>query len=504
MARFIISHRLQGQENSASPVAAMEEILPSLHAFDIRLDNQVRSQGVRRRIHVDGDALELERLREKWPQDLLVEPELERRPVRSLPGPIERLFEAQGDNPLAAGLGQSLTVVLRGAGKPVIGATATLLVADVTGRGPGSRLTAISDDDGKAAFALNPSLWLPILLLIEPLHTFWDGWQPFPRDGMVVDLPPLPKDGPLGWWHQAVGIAQASRTRGEGIRIGVVDTGVGPHPYLKHVRSLGAVVEGQYDAAPGAGHDVEEHGTHVSGILAARPTQGSGDYGGIAAGAEVLVVRVFPPGGGGANQGDIAEAIDLLSGEHQVDLINLSLGGPQPSQIEQDAIQAAIEAGTLCVAAGGNDGGPLMYPAAYPQAVSVSAVGLLGADPPDSMAAHCAPTQAELFAAGGLYVANFSAFGALTCTAPGVGIISTVPANSAVAAPYAVLSGTSMATPAACAALASLLSEDRVYRGLPRGIGRVQRASAVLASTLTPLGISPIFVGGGVSRAWPV
>jgi len=303
-----------------------------------------------------------------------------------------------------------------------------------------------------------------------------------------------------------VGMGRYARNRsGDGIKIGVVDTGVGPHPYLSHVRSLGSTAGAAYDPSPEAGVDVQQHGTHVCGIIAARPVDGSGDYAGIADGADVMAIRVFPPDGA-ADQGDIAEAIDLLAAEHDADLINLSLGSPQPSAIERDAIIAAAERGTLCCAAAGNSfGGPTMYPAAYPETAAVSALGLTGTSPPGTMAAHATPLQADKFAPGGLFLADFSNLGPeIICAAPGVGIISTVPARAEVVAPYASKSGTSMASPIVCAAVATLLSHDRAYLGLPRGVRRAQRAAATLAASLQPVELSPLYVGGGLSRAWPI
>src|SRR5207244_1868554 len=100
--------------------------------------------------------------------------------------------------------------------------------------------------------------------------------------------------------------------------------------------------------------DVADHGTHIAGIIAAKPTSGSNDFGGICAGAEVFVARVYPGGGpagqeGTASNGDIASAIDALASTQHVDVMNLSLGGPAPSEIEADAIMSAIEAGVLVI-----------------------------------------------------------------------------------------------------------------------------------------------------------
>ena len=121
------------------------------------------------------------------------------------------------------------------------------------------------------------------------------------------------------------------------------------------------------------------------------------------------------------------------------------------------------------------------------------------------MAAHCLPLQADKFARVDCFLADFSDFGPeIFCAAPGVGVISTVPARAEAVAPYAGMSGTSMASPIVCGALATLLSHDRAYMGLPRVVRRAQWAAAKLAASLQPVGLSPLYVGGGVSRAWPI
>jgi subtilisin family serine protease len=173
----------------------------------------------------------------------------------------------------------------------------------------------------------------------------------------------LPQDGPLAWWHRALGVSDPDPTRGSGIKVGVIDTGVGPHGCLSHVTSVGSFIDLVFNG--GGGADVESHGSHVCGTIGARP-ENDLDFMGIAPGVDLFSARVFPPGRG-ANQADIADALDSLSKDHQVDLINLSLGAPSPSNIERDAIRDALERGTLCVCAAANSAGPVEFPAAFPE-----------------------------------------------------------------------------------------------------------------------------------------
>ena len=189
----------------------------------------------------------------------------------------------------------------------------------------------------------------------------------------------------------------------------------------------------------------------------------------------LFCARVFPPNEG-ANQGDIANAIDELSRERHVDLINMSLGAASPSLIELDAIQDAAQRGTLCICAAGNDSGAVGFPAAFPEVVAVSAIGLKNTAPSGSLSATRLPTDPAKHGSRNLFLAEFSNFGSqVDCAAPGVGIISTVPERFDLVQPYAVMDGTSMASPAACGALAALLADSPAYPGVDRiGAGGIR------------------------------
>jgi hypothetical protein len=65
------------------------------------------------------------------------------------------------------------------------------------------------------------------------------------------------------------------------------------------------------------------------------------------------------------------------------------------------------------------------------------------------------------------------------------------------------MSGTSMACPVACAALASWLSKDQAYLSSARDLARAQRAGLVFAMSLQRLPLNPIYVGGGIPTALP-
>src|SRR5260370_28720271 len=81
----------------------------------------------------------------------------------------------------------------------------------------------------------------------------------------------------------------------------------------------------------------------------------------MAPGCDLFHARVFKGEGpqDGPTQADIINAIDSLSRDHQCDLINMSLGGGPRAAVEEDAVHAGAERGTLCICASGNYDAPL-------------------------------------------------------------------------------------------------------------------------------------------------
>lgn len=472
--------------------------------FDVVSDTGTSANTMRRMVTVEGEAEMMLKKQQEWGPDVIAEAEMPRFTAVAF-----QAASVAAASPSQVGSGSTFWTVLRCQRTPVVGAKISVLFVSRTGTGATATAPGTTDAGGTAGVTYDPGLWWPVELTVTPHDRCWSYVGAAPVSGQVVHLPPLPVEGALGWWHRVMGISEYRPGRGEGIRIGVADTGMGPHPFLSHVTNAGACIGGSI--LPDGGQDVESHGTHVCGILGARPAEGSFDYAGIAPGAEIVSVRIFEKAGAAApahpvstTNGDLANAVDELAHTHQVDIINLSLGGESPSLIEQDAIQAALEAGTLVIAAAGNSGGPVIYPGAYPQAVAISAVGIPNSAPPFSADGLSMPNPqlAPDRFSGPVFLASFSNFGpAVRAAGPGVGIISTVPALRG-GAPYVAMSGTSMAAPMVCAALAALLSEDAEYRQMPRGLPRALRAWQVLTQNLQALpGLAPVYVGGGLASA---
>ena len=159
------------------------------------------------------------------------------------------------------------------------------------------------------------------------------------------------------------------------------------------------------------------HGTHVAGIAAAVTNNGVG-IAGIAPGARVMPVKVLDQYGNGWYS-DIALGI-AYAADNGARVINLSLGGAEDSQTLRSAVDYARSRGALVVAATGNTGGAVLYPAAY--------------DPVLAVAATDASDQVAYFSNRGPQV---------DVAAPGVDIYSTWPWVTG----YFTKSGTSMAAP---------------------------------------------------------
>jgi len=162
--------------------------------------------------------------------------------------------------------------------------------------------------------------------------------------------------------------------------------------------------------------DDHGHGTHVSGIIAARGDNGQG-VAGMAWSSRVMVVKVLDETGNGFYSG-LAEGLTYAA-DNGARIANLSLGGTEPSQLLQDALDYAHAHGTLVVAANGNTNSAIQYPAASDNTLAVAA-----STQQDERAIYsCFGPEADL-------------------TAPGSGVFSTCRGGG-----YCYKSGTSMAAP---------------------------------------------------------
>jgi serine protease len=178
-------------------------------------------------------------------------------------------------------------------------------------------------------------------------------------------------------WHlRRVGAEKAwSYTCGQGVTVAVVDTGIAcfdKGPFSRGTDLAGTRCEGGWnfvDDSPEA-YDDQGHGTHVAGTIAQTTNNGVGAAG-LAFCASLMPIKVLNKQGFGS-VANVAEGIRFAA-DHGAQIINLSLGGPIKSGILKDAVEHALSAGVVVVAAAGNSGKKVGWPAAYPGVVAVSA-----------------------------------------------------------------------------------------------------------------------------------
>ena len=164
-------------------------------------------------------------------------------------------------------------------------------------------------------------------------------------------------------------------TCGRGVTVAVIDTGIAcfdSGPFSKGTDLEGTRCEGGYDFVnnrPEAADD-HGHGTHVAGTIAQTTNNGMGTAG-LAFCATLMPIKVLSKGGFGT-VANVAEGIRFAA-DTGAQVINMSLGGPIKSKILEDAVVHANKKGVLIVAAAGNSGRSVGYPAAYPGVFAVSA-----------------------------------------------------------------------------------------------------------------------------------
>ncbi|MDD5629022.1 MAG: S8 family peptidase [Elusimicrobia bacterium] len=271
-------------------------------------------------------------------------------------------------------------------------------------------------------------------------------------------LPPGLSQEELPWGVQRVNAPAAwAKTQGAGVRVAVVDTGIDfNHPDLK------ANYAGCYNAmdAKKSCMDDNSHGTHVSGTIAGA-LDGKG-VAGVAPQARLYAVKVLDADGSGGLVSIIKGILWCANNKMQV--ANMSLGAPIGTVFMRLAVKYAASKGVTIVAAAGNNGGSVGYPAGYPDAIAVSA-----SDSRDK-------------------IASFSSRGPrVEFIAPGVDVKSSVPGGGTDS-----YDGTSMAAPhvAGLAALA-------VSRGA-RGLDGVR---AALKRSAKSVGLKPTEEGAGMIDA---
>jgi len=242
-------------------------------------------------------------------------------------------------------------------------------------------------------------------------------------------------------WHlQRVGAEAAWHySCGRGVTVAVIDTGIAcfdKGPFSRGSDLAGTRCEGGWNFVDDSNeaYDDHGHGTHVAGTIAQTTNNGVGTAG-LAFCATLMPIKVLSKQGFGT-VANVAEGIRYAA-DAGAQVINLSLGGPIKSGILEDAVKHALAKGVVIVAAAGNSGRSVGWPAAYPGVVAVSAT-----DSNDK-------------------IAWFSSRGPeLSIAAPGVGVTQQTVCNGGrdKCEVFGTFNGTSMASPHVAGAAAMLES----------------------------------------------
>lgn len=207
--------------------------------------------------------------------------------------------------------------------------------------------------------------------------------------------------------------------------------------YIDDVYGINTVVRDNYGNATADVMDVQPHGTHIAGIIAAKQNNKIG-IAGIASNALIMAIKVLPETGNETDV-DVAEAL-IYAAKNGARIINCSFGkyDNNDEKLIPDTLRYLAENyDVLVVNSAGNDGENIDKKLRYPAAFDNDNLFVV------------ASTQSN----GTL--APFSNFGkkSVDIAAPGIEIYSTVPGNR-----YELMSGTSMAAPAVAGVLAEVLS----------------------------------------------
>jgi subtilisin family serine protease len=347
--------------------------------------------------------------------------------------------------------------------------------------------SGVTDAQGQLTLTLNAAQVERLYVMSAPSH--WGAFRsavPIANgQAILIDIEPID----LGFADAVRLLYGASRyDPASPVTVGVIDTGLGPHPQLNIV-SLQNTVSGEPRSA---GEDWFGHGTHVGGLIGARGA--AGGLRGMAPGVPLRGYRVFGKDAKGATNYAILKAM-IHAVDDGCDIINLSLGGGPKDVIVEEAVRDARTQGTLVVVAAGNDGRqPVSYPAAYSGATAVSAMGVTRGFPPGSLSEGdiLHPPQSAQYPDE--FIAGFSNVGhEISLATPGVGLLSTLPGGG-----YGPMSGTSMAAPVAAGAAACRLSQAPDVQALPPGSSRSDRIEKLLLTSCQPRGFPADFVGYGI------
>jgi len=196
--------------------------------------------------------------------------------------------------------------------------------------------------------------------------------------------------GQLQWNLKQIGMERAWGIQPGGKRtvvVAVVDTGIAYENYRDPQTGRQYVKAPDWGDVPFLpGHDFindddhanddEGHGTHTASIIAEAANNQKG-VAGLAYNVSLLPVKSLSEDGSGSVF-DVANGIDFATdfrqGDTRTRVINLSLGGDSSTETERRAVERAVQAGIVVVAAAGNANRSVVeFPGALPGVIAVGA-----------------------------------------------------------------------------------------------------------------------------------
>lgn len=377
---------------------------------------------------------------------------------------------------------------------------------------------------------------------------------------LAAAVHPTDQFAPLQWAYQLLGYPAVWRDMEDhpytrAVTVGVVDSGVRyDHPDMQGRMwrpGEGAldVLEATVDTAgtgngDGDGPDTDptdprtpgrtlgSHGTHVTGIIAARWGDNGASTGcsscshtGVIGATNTANVKILPiraiDAEGNTDIAQVTVSVRYAAGlsvmldgttytnPHPAQVINLSLGGEIGAAEAQpmcDAVADAVAAGSLVVVAAGNGYGTQpFYPAACPGAVAVGSVTLSGGSAPRRATYSSAYPQVQLAAPGGTdYFQDATYYNGARWDPQGDGtvepfvdaIVSTGWDYARNLPNYEVEAGTSQAAPQVSALAALLLS-----KGVTSGAADTLTRLTSTATDLGPAGRDDLFGYGMINAS---
>ena len=213
------------------------------------------------------------------------------------------------------------------------------------------------------------------------------------------------------------------------VTVAIIDTGCDVELADKYYNGKMSSYYNVLDNSSTEMSDENGHGTHIYGTIAE----------GTPSNVKIMPVKVSRTSS--ISRLNIITAINYVT-DNNVDVVNMSFGGTVYNQAEEQAIEAARQKNIICVAAAGNSNSSANhYPSSLDNTISIASV--------DSS----------------LNKSNFSNYGStITFAAPGTNIRSIMGKNAQISKDngnndddeHEIISGTSMATPHAVAAVAIL------------------------------------------------